>query len=121
MADYKKMYAVLCGAVDDIIDTLEEIPLALSSARILRKALEQAEEIYIETTPYRVRFSSALNGEVETAYSIGAVTKRKSLASGGSSSENGGALIGKNSSAAIIRTNEQKSQESQTAVQIAFV
>ena len=52
MADYKKMYAILCGAVDDVIDTLEEIPLALSSARILRKALEQAEEIYIETTPY---------------------------------------------------------------------
>ena len=52
MADYKKMYAVLCGAVDDIIDTLEEIPLAFSSAKILRNALEQAEEIYIETTPY---------------------------------------------------------------------
>lgn len=52
MADYKKMYAILCGAIDDVIDTLEEIPLAFSSAKILRNALEQAEEIYIETTPY---------------------------------------------------------------------
>ena len=52
MADYKKMYAVLCGAVDDVIDTLEKIPLAFSSAKILRNALEQADEIYIETTPY---------------------------------------------------------------------
>ena len=46
------MYAVLCGAVDDVIDTLEKIPLAFSSAKILRNALEQADEIYIETTPY---------------------------------------------------------------------
>ena len=52
MANYKKMYAILCGAIDDVIDTLEEIPLALPSAKNLRNALEQAEEIYIETTPY---------------------------------------------------------------------
>ena len=52
MPDYKKMYAILCGAVDNVIDNLEEIPLAVPSAKILRKALEQAEEIYIETTPY---------------------------------------------------------------------
>lgn len=29
MPDYKKMYAILCGAIDDVIDPLEEIPLAL--------------------------------------------------------------------------------------------
>lgn len=52
MADYKKMYAILCGTIDDVIDNLEEIPLALPSARILREVLERTEEIYIETTPY---------------------------------------------------------------------
>ena len=26
MADYQKMYALLCGAVDDVIDPLEQIP-----------------------------------------------------------------------------------------------
>lgn len=52
MADYKKMYAVLCGAVDDVIDDLEKIPIARTTADILRKALLQAEEIYITTTPY---------------------------------------------------------------------
>lgn len=49
MADYQKMYAVLCSAVDEVIDPLERIPLALSSARILRAALARAEEIYIRT------------------------------------------------------------------------
>ena len=49
MADYQKMYAVLCSAVDEVIDPLERIPLALSSARILRAALARAEEIYICT------------------------------------------------------------------------
>lgn len=52
MADYKKMYAVLCGAVDDVIDDLEKIPMARTTVDILRKALLQAEEIYITTTPY---------------------------------------------------------------------
>lgn len=52
MADYKKMYAVLCGAVDDVIDDLEKIPMARTTVDVLRKALLQAEEIYITTTPY---------------------------------------------------------------------
>lgn len=62
MADYQKMYAVLCSAVDEVIDPLERIPLALSSARILRAALARAEEIYIctaeEPEPPRVREST---------------------------------------------------------------
>lgn len=49
MAGYKKMYAVLCGTVDDIIDELETIPLALPAATSLRNALLQTEEIYIDT------------------------------------------------------------------------
>ena len=46
VADYKKMYAVLCGTVDDVIDELETIPLALPAATSLRNALLQTEEIY---------------------------------------------------------------------------
>ena len=49
MADYQKMYALLCGAVDDVIDPLEQIPLAIPYASVLRRALEDAEELYIET------------------------------------------------------------------------
>ena len=52
MADYKKMYYVLCKAIDDVIDPLEGIPLARSYAQKLQKALLEAEEIYITTTPY---------------------------------------------------------------------
>ena len=46
VADYKKMYAVLCRAVDDVIDELEAIPLALPAAASLRNALLRTEEIY---------------------------------------------------------------------------
>lgn len=49
MADYQKMCALLCGAVDDVIDPLEQIPLAIPYASVLRRALEDAEELYIET------------------------------------------------------------------------
>lgn len=52
MADYRKMYMVLCKAVDDAIDPLERIPLALPVARRLRNALLEAEDIYIDTAPY---------------------------------------------------------------------
>ena len=41
------MYAVLCRAIDSVIDPLERIPLALPWAACLRKALLEAEEIYI--------------------------------------------------------------------------
>mgnify|MGYP000021974755 FL=1 len=49
MADYQKMYALLCGALDDVTDPLEQIPLAIPYASVLRRALEDAEELYIET------------------------------------------------------------------------
>ena len=52
MADYRKMYYVLCKAIDDVIDPLEGIPLARPYAQKLQKALLEAEEIYITTTPY---------------------------------------------------------------------
>ena len=52
MADYRKMYYVLCKAIDDVIDPLDRIPLAVPAARQLKAALLEAVEIYITTTPY---------------------------------------------------------------------
>lgn len=49
---YRKMYAVLCTAIDEVIDPLEKIPLAAPQARKLREALREAEDIYIKTTVY---------------------------------------------------------------------
>lgn len=47
MADYEKMYALLCGAIDDVLDDLNRIPSAAASAEKLQKALLDAEEIYV--------------------------------------------------------------------------
>ncbi len=44
------MYAILCGAIDDVIDPLERIPLAIPQARRLCAALEEAEEVYLSST-----------------------------------------------------------------------
>ena len=52
MADYRKMYHVLCRAIDDVIDPLERIPLAIPYTMKLQNALLEAEEIYITTAPY---------------------------------------------------------------------
>ena len=52
MADYKKMYMILCGAVDEVIDPLEQIPMARASVQVLREALLQAERVYIDTSVY---------------------------------------------------------------------
>ena len=52
MADYQKMYAVLCAAIDDVLNTLETNPTAYSETKKLQKALLEAEDIYIETTVY---------------------------------------------------------------------
>lgn len=52
MADYKKMYAILCKAIDDAIDPLEQIPEAKWISKALHDALLEAEDIYIDTTPY---------------------------------------------------------------------
>lgn len=49
MADYQKMYAVLCGAIDDVLEELQAIPLAQPYARKLYSALLTAEDIYIDT------------------------------------------------------------------------
>lgn len=36
MKDYAKMYAVLCGAIDDVIDGLEALPGAAEYAQHLK-------------------------------------------------------------------------------------
>ena len=48
MADYRKMYAVLCGAIDDVLDDLQTIPLAQPYARQLHSALLTAEDIDVD-------------------------------------------------------------------------
>ena len=50
MTDYKKMYTGLYAAVDDSITALEAIPAAWGTMHKLQKALEDAEEIYIQTS-----------------------------------------------------------------------
>ena len=52
MADYTRMYTLLCKTIDDVIDPLSWIPEAKIYAVHLQKALLQAEDIYISTTPY---------------------------------------------------------------------
>lgn len=52
MAGYKKMYNILCCAIDDVIDDLSQIPKARQSLLHLQLALQQAEDVYIETTAY---------------------------------------------------------------------
>lgn len=50
MADYKKMYAVLCKTIDEVIDPLEKIPLAIPYVAVLRQALLTTEDMYIESS-----------------------------------------------------------------------
>ena len=52
MADYKRMYTLLCKTIDDVIDPLSRIPEAKIYDKKKKKALLQAEDIYISTTPY---------------------------------------------------------------------
>ena len=52
MADYKKMYCLLCRVIDDVIGPLEKLPMTEKYAERLKQALEDAEEIYIETSLY---------------------------------------------------------------------
>ena len=47
MDEYKKMYAVLCGAIDEVIEPLKAIPEAHREVQKLQNALLKAEEIFI--------------------------------------------------------------------------
>ena len=68
MTDYKKMYAILCGAVDDVIDSLEKIPLAKDCAEKLKAALLEAEEIYIMTSPDLEADTPEAQAELDAAW-----------------------------------------------------
>ena len=59
MPDYKKMYIVLCNAIDRVIDPLEQIPSARPYAGYLKDALLTAEDIYIDTSLYGEKTESA--------------------------------------------------------------
>ncbi len=52
MPDYKRMYTLLCKAVDDALTDLETIPAAKLTYNKLSEALIEAEEIYIDSSPY---------------------------------------------------------------------
>jgi len=48
LPDYQRMYALLCGVVDDALDERNRIPDAASAAAKLQAALLDAEAMYIE-------------------------------------------------------------------------
>ena len=45
---YRKMYAILCGAVSDALDALPELPETMEGKELLWTALTKAEELYLE-------------------------------------------------------------------------
>lgn len=47
MTDYKKAYALLFGAIDDVLDELGTIPEAEHARQVLQRALLAAEEQYL--------------------------------------------------------------------------
>ena len=53
MPDYKTMYAILCKALSDAVDRLDvtiiQTEQTYEAKKILTEALEEAENIYIET------------------------------------------------------------------------
>ena len=49
MADYAKMYYILCAAASEALDRMPQTEENEAAARILQTALEQAEEVYLDT------------------------------------------------------------------------
>ena len=49
MADYAKMYAVLCAGVSDVLDDMEGKAELQAYFQRLKELLNKAEDIYIET------------------------------------------------------------------------
>ncbi len=50
MADYQKMYYILCQSVSKALDELPQTQWNEPARKQLQDALEQAEELYIQTT-----------------------------------------------------------------------
>ena len=49
MTDYEKLYARLCGAIDEVLDELGTIPEACHSRERLQAAILDAEAQYLDT------------------------------------------------------------------------
>ena len=49
MPDYKTMYHILCAAASEALDELPDEPANAKGRDILQKALNEAEDIYIDT------------------------------------------------------------------------
>lgn len=49
MTDYKRMYAILCGAISDALDDLDKHSNLIISKSILENALLRTEEMYISS------------------------------------------------------------------------
>lgn len=47
MQNFEKMYAILCGTIDDVIEPLERIPRARPFAHALTAAFLEAEALYL--------------------------------------------------------------------------
>lgn len=56
MADYKKMYAILCSAMSEAIDSLEDIPRARDAVKTMKEAMNTAEDIYLDSEVVLTRF-----------------------------------------------------------------
>ena len=49
MPDYKKMYHILCAAASEALDELPDEPANAAGRETLQTALNEAEDVYIET------------------------------------------------------------------------
>ena len=49
MTDYAKLYARLCGAIDEVLDELGTIPEARRAREKLQDAIMDAEAQYLDT------------------------------------------------------------------------
>lgn len=49
MPDYKTMYHILCAAASEALDELPDEPANAAGRDILQNALNEAEDIYINT------------------------------------------------------------------------
>ena len=47
MADYQKMYYILCSAASKAIDLMADTPANYAARRTLLEALDEAEDLYI--------------------------------------------------------------------------
>ena len=50
MVDYAKMYYILCAAASEALDALPETPENEAARALLQTALNEAEELYIDST-----------------------------------------------------------------------